>query len=106
MDLQDFPWEAQPQETTGTYRFDGRFSATVTVMADLGEQVIAVIYMITQALVKKQDGLDYILAFKHKDTGVVVWFIDQLNDEMKRDHYTPEQVAEYNVCTLCYPEER
>lgn len=106
MDLQGFPWEVQPQEVTGTYRFDGRFLATATVMADLGEKVVATIYAITQALVKEHDGLDYILAFKHKETGVVIWFIDQLNDEMKQEHYTPEQVAEYNACTLCYPEER
>ena len=37
-------------------------------MADLGEKVVAAIYVITQILIKEHDGLDYILAFKHKET--------------------------------------
>jgi hypothetical protein len=78
-----FPWEPQPQETTGTYRFDGRFVATATVINDLGEDVVRALYFIAQGLVKENDGTDYILAFKHRETGVAVWFIDQLNDEMK-----------------------
>lgn len=101
----DFPWEPQPQETTGTYRFDGRPLVTATVQADLGPIVVAGIYRITQRLVQEHDGLDYILAFKHRDTGEVVWFIDQLNDAMKASE-SEEWVAEYNTCTLCYPHER
>lgn len=100
-----FPWEAQPQETTGTYRFDGKFVATATVIEDLGMDVVRALYYIAKRLVEEQDGLDYILAFKHRETGVVVWLIDQLNDQMKNDE-SPEWIAEYNICTLCYPSER
>jgi hypothetical protein len=100
-----FPWEPQPQETTGTYRFNGRFVATATVINDLGEDVVRALYFIAQGLVKKDDGIDYILAFKHRETDEVVWMIDQLNDEMKASE-SPKWVEEYNTCTLCYPHER
>lgn len=100
-----FPWESQPQETPGTYRFNGRPLVTATVHADLGQTVIVEIYRITQRLVQENDGLDYILAFKHRETSVEVWFIDQLDDEMKASE-SPEWVEEYNTCTLCYPHER
>lgn len=101
----EFPWEPQPQETSGTYRFDGRFHATTTVDNDLGRDALLEIYQITQRLVKENDGIDYILAFKHRETGEVVWMIDQLNDELKASE-SAEWVEEYNTCTLCYPHER
>jgi hypothetical protein len=90
-----FPWEPQPQETTGTYRFDGRFVATATVINDLGNDVVRALYFIAQRLVQEDDGIDYILAFKHRETGVVVWMIDQLNDDMKTSE-SKEWVEEYN----------
>jgi hypothetical protein len=80
---QQSPWEPQPQETSGTYRFDGKFHATTTVDTDIGREAVMEIYLITQRLVRENNGIDYILAFKQKETGVVVWMIDQLNDEMK-----------------------
>ena len=105
MSTNNFPWEPQAQETTGTYRFDGKFLCTATVDADLGRETILEIYRITQRLVQENDGLDYILAFKHFETNEIVWFIDQLNDEMKESE-SEKWVAEYNTCTLCYPHER
>jgi hypothetical protein len=99
------PWEPQPQETTGTYRFDGRFVATATVINDLGNDVVRALYFIAQGLVKEHDGIDYILSFKHRETDQEVWLIDQLNDEMKASE-SPAWVEEYNTCTLCYPHER
>tara|TARA_X000000950_G_C13392152_1_gene448691 strand:+ start:36 stop:353 length:318 start_codon:yes stop_codon:yes gene_type:complete len=105
MSQPEFPWEPQPQETTGTYRFDGRPLVTATVQSDLGAGVVAEIYRITQRLVQENNGLDYILAFKHRETNEVVWFIDQLNDTMKASE-SEEWVTEYNTCTLCYPHER
>jgi hypothetical protein len=89
-----FPWEPQPQETTGTYRFDGRFVATATVINDLGNDVVRALYFIAQRLVQEDDGIDYILAFKHRETGVVVWMIDQLNDDMKTSE--SKEWVEYN----------
>ncbi len=100
-----FPWEPQLQETTGTYRFNGRFVATATVIEDFGMDTVRAMYFIAQRLVKEQDGIDYILAFKHREIGTVVWMIDQLDDRMKKQE-SPEWVAEYNICTLCYPHER
>ncbi|TXF82496.1 hypothetical protein FUA23_21800 [Neolewinella aurantiaca] len=100
-----FPWEPQPQEVAGTYRFDGRFVATATVINDLGNDVVRALYFIAQRLVQEDDGIDYILAFKHRETGKVVWMIDQLNDDMKTSE-SKEWVEEYNTCTLCYPSER
>ena len=101
----NFPWEPQPQETGGTYRFDGRFHCTTTVDSDLGRETVLKIYQITQQLVNEHDGIDYILAFKHRETGEVVWMIDQLNDAMKASE-SAEWVTEYNTCILCYPSER
>jgi len=48
--------------------------------------VVRAIYFIAQGLVKENDGIDYILAFKHRETGEVVWLIDQLNDQMNVDY--------------------
>ena len=100
-----FPWEPQPQETSGTYRFNGRFHCTTTIDNDLGRATILKIYQITLRLVQENDGIDYILAFEHRETGEFVWMIDQLNDEMQAAE-SEEWVAEFNTCVLCYPSER
>jgi len=100
-----FPWKPQPRETTGTYRFNGKFHAATTVDNDLGRETLLEIYRITVCLDKKNYGIVYILAFKDRKTDEVVWMIDQLNDEMKASE-SSEWVEEYNTCTLCYPHER
>jgi hypothetical protein len=93
-------WIRQPQETAGTYRFSGRFVATAGIVNLLSEAEIMLLYWEVRYLVEQNDGIDYLVTFQHQETNQKLFFIDQLNDEMKPDH--PD---EHDYCTLLLAEE-
>ncbi len=90
-------WKRQPQETTGTYHFSGRFSVTSGVNALLSEEEILAIYQEVKQLVEENKGMDYLFVYIHEDTAQKLFFIDQLNTEMIA---SGQYKAEYNYCTL------
>ena len=93
-------WQLQPQEREGTYRFDGGFLVTQNVRDGLRNEIIARIYLLIQEKVEEKNGLDYLQVFIHQETGEKIFFIDQINDEMKEEH-----PPEHNYCTLMYSDE-
>ena len=100
MAKKQFNWVRQPQEEEGTYRFDGRFVITQGVDGLLSKIEIHAIYFYVRALAEQYNGLDYLQVFVHGKTGQKLFFIDQLNDEMKKEH-----PPEHNYCTLMLAEE-
>ena len=95
--LKTMKWKRQPQETTGTYHFSGRFLVTSGVQALLSESEIFTIYQEVQQLVKENNGMDYLFSYIHEDIKQKLFFIDQLNQEMIASGDFKE---EYNYCTL------
>ena len=93
-------WELQPQECEGTYRFDGKFLVTRGVKETLSDNLIASIYLTIKLKAQEENGVDYLQVFKHPQTGKKLFFIDQLNDEMKKEH-----PSEHNYCTLMFSNE-
>ena len=100
MSKKKLAWERQAQEQNGTYRFDGNFTVTRGVDALLSKIEIHAIYFHIRALVEQEDGLDYLQVFVHRETGQKLFFIDQINDAMKKEH-----PPEHNYCTLMLAEE-
>jgi hypothetical protein len=92
-------WTRKPQESEGTYRFDGRFLTTRGVGDELSPQEISAIYHEVQNFVKEKNGIDYLQVFTDED-GRKLFFIDQINDEMKKEH-----PPEHNYCTLMFAHE-
>lgn len=97
-----FKWEIQPQERGGTYRFSGRFVVTQGVASLLSEAEIMLLYWQVRYLVEQNDGIDYLVVFIHEETGQKLYFIDQINDEMKASGGHP---PEHDYCTLLLKEE-
>ncbi len=58
-------WKRQPQETTGSYYFNGAFYATRGITHLLTEEEIISTYQDVQSLIKEQDGIDYLLTVRH-----------------------------------------
>ena len=85
---------------TSTYRFSGRFVVTRGVADLLSEAEIMILYWQVKYLVEQQDGIDYLVEIVHEKSGQTLYFIDQLNDQMKLDH-----PKEHNYCTLLLREE-
>lgn len=90
-------WKRQPQETTGTYHFSGKFLVTRGVQGLLKDLEILAIYKEVQRLVNENNGMDYLFVYIHEDTKQKLFFIDQLNQEMIASADFKE---EYNYCTL------
>ena len=63
-----------PQETEGTYQFDGKFVATPAAIEKFGEAVIVGAHIMLQKAAKQRDGLDYLQVFDVD--GEKLWFID------------------------------
>lgn len=95
-------WTRQPQEVEGTYRFDGNFFVTRGVNEALPREEIEEIYRDVRQFAEEQDGIDYLQVYIHTD-GRKLFFMDQLNDDMKSSGGYP---SEYNYCTLMFPHER
>ena len=93
-------WQLQPQEREGTYRFDGKFLVTKNVKEGLKKEIIARMYLLILQKVEEEDGLDYLQVFIHQETEEKLFFMDQINDEMKEEH-----PPEHNYCTLMYSSE-
>lgn len=94
-------WKRKPQETSGSYFFSGTFYVTQGVQAVLAPEEILVIYHDIQALVKQENGLDYLQVYECSD-GRKVWLIDQLDQEMiESGEFHPED----NHSTMLLPEE-
>lgn len=68
----------------------------------LSEAEIMLLYWETRHWVEQFDGLDYLQVFVHEKTGLKLFFIDQLNDEMK---INGEFSEEDDHCTLLLAEE-
>ena len=95
-------WKIQPQEQSGTYRFSGKFVATRGVADLLSEAEIMLLYWQVRYLVEQNDGIDYLVVIAHEDSGQKLFFIDQINDEMKASGGHPK---EHNYCTLLLAQE-
>lgn len=92
-------WYRKPQEREGTYRFNGQMLVTVGVNTELLPFEIEDITRDLLAQVEANDGIDYLVVYERED-GQKVFCIDQLNDEMKKEH-SPE----HNHWTMLLPEE-
>lgn len=90
-------WEHQPQEVKGRYFFSGQFYITKGIQELLEAEEIKEIYLYVREKAEEQNGLDYLQVFIHKHNGTKLFFIDQLNKEMKE---TGEYLPEYDYCTL------
>lgn len=75
-------WTLRPQERSGTYRFNGRMYITQAVAEAIKIDELMTLLFCIEILVWKYRGLDYLQVFE-SDTGLRLYFIDQLNDEMK-----------------------
>ncbi len=95
-------WKRQPQETTGSYYFNGKFCATSGVVHLLTEEEVMAIYQDILTFVKEKNGVDYLQVYVHETTKQNLFFIDQLNKEMIA---SGDYKAEYNYCTLLLAEE-
>lgn len=95
-------WKRQSQEQNGSYRFSGKFLVTSGVQNLLLSEEIRAIYFDVQNQVKENDGIDYLVVYKHEKTERKLFFIDQLNDEMIASN---DFKKEYNYCTLLLAEE-
>lgn len=100
MSKKQFIWKRKAQEQEGTYRFDGQFVITRGVQDALSKIQIHALYFYILALVEQHDGLDYLQVFENRKTGQKLFFIDQINDEMKKEH-----PPEHNYCTLMLSDE-
>ena len=90
-------WEHQPQEVKGTCFFSGQFYITKGIQELLKAEEITEIYLYVKEKAEQENGLDYLQVFKHKTKGTKLFFIDQLNTEMKE---TGQYLPEYDYCTL------
>jgi len=77
-------WSLKKQERPGTYRFDGASYVTREVYDTIHPFVIAKMIVLIQDLVQANNGMDYLQVFENEN-GETIYFIDQLNDEMKKD---------------------
>lgn len=100
----DLKWKRQPQERSGTYRFNGKFYASRGVVDLLSRDEIMAIYYDVLSLVKQEDGIDYLVVYQHEETSQKLYFIDQLNDYMKAD-LESNFPKDANHCTLILAEE-
>ena len=66
-----------PQETEGTYKFDGRFVATPAAIEKFGDAVIVAAHIMLLKAVKQEGGLDYLQVFEVD--GERLWFIDDIS---------------------------
>ncbi len=89
-------WKRKPQECEGTYRFNGKLYMTATVQRELRQEEIDWIVRDVKQFAAEQEGIDYLQVYedeKHRK----LFFIDQLNDEMKTAH-----PPEHNYATLLF----
>jgi len=77
-------WSLKKQERPGTYRFDGASYVTREVCDTIHPLVIVKMIVLIQDLVQANNGMDYLQVFENEN-GETIFFIDQLNDEMKKD---------------------
>ena len=89
-------WTLRSQENEGSYRFNGALYITKAVAETLTFEEVLTLYLCIDVLVWKYNGLDYLQVFE-SDTGLRLYFIDQLNDAMKAD-----SPAEHNFATLLF----
>lgn len=75
-------WLYQPQEREGSYDFSGDFLITIGVQKSLSQKEIFDLYLFIVRLAIKEKNLDSLQVFIHKETGMQLFFIDQLNREM------------------------
>jgi fibronectin type 3 domain-containing protein len=90
-------WIRKPQEQPGKYRFNGQLYITVTVQAELSPEEINSIVQEIRDFVNQEDGIDYLQVYEEDNGSRRLFFIDQLNDDMK-PHHPPE----HNHATLLF----
>ena len=92
-------WKHVPQEREGTYFFTGTFLVTANVNEQIPLRDILEIHLNTRRLAQTKHGLDYLQVFVHPGINERLFFIDQLNEEMKASGGYKE---EDNYCTLLF----
>ena len=60
------------------------------------------IYWTIRYLAQQDNGIDYLIVLEHEETGQKLFFIDQINDQMKESGGHPK---EHDYCTLLLAEE-
>lgn len=61
-------WIRQDQETTGYYFFNGTLLVTSGVQRLLSKQELKAIITDVQSFVAKENGIDYLIVYKHPET--------------------------------------
>jgi len=90
-------WVRQPQETGGAYVFAGQMYQTSGIQNSISPEVIHEICNDVKQFAKEQNGIDYLVVYKHRETDQKIFFIDQITgEEAASGKY---QTAE-NYCTL------
>ena len=92
--MQNSEWVRQPQETGGSYMFAGKMYCTSGIERNVPKDVINRICHDVLQFAKEQNGIDYLVVYKHRDTGQKLFFIDQITKEeaasgdfQKAEHY-------------------
>lgn len=92
--MQNKNWVRQPQETEGTYMFAGKMYLTSGVERLITQDVILEICNDVKQFAKEQNGIDYLVVYKHRETDQKLFFIDQITKEQaasgdfqKAQHY-------------------
>lgn len=103
MDISDFGWERQPQEVKeGDYWFNGKILATKGISENLLEGEIMLIIADAINFAIQNQGIDYLVVYKHKTSGQKLFFIDQVTkSDLQQGHHPPE----HNYATLMFAEE-
>ena len=92
-------WKIQPQEREGDYFFSGEKYMTKKVFNELSFFEVSQIYSQILAIVKKNNGADYLFVFKDKQERTL-FLIDNLPNIKKHG-----KGKEHNYSTLMFAEE-
>ncbi len=90
-------WIRQPQERKGKYMFNGALYITRTIQEKLTTAEIAEILQDVWQFVQQENGIDYLQVYINEETKEKIFFIDQLDVQMK-EHHPPE----HNYATLLF----
>jgi hypothetical protein len=97
-------WIMKPQESDGTYRFDGVMYGTSGIAHNLGRDDLQYIIKTVKQYVKTNNGADFIFVFENEYLDKRIFVIDKLNDYMKLNN-DADYVNENNYYTIMFADE-